>query len=129
MLIFHQSMTNKPVHDQPTRPIHPIIHPSYNQSPHLSTPIVKTGLAHIGSALARIDTGHDNRRSIGEQSSYEPSNKCTMGTDRGVSTEDDSDNPCSTRCHSSVNPPRQSQTNLLKQFSNLIPIYQSNPNP
>ena len=116
MPILGQSANSKPILDQSPNPIpHGPSCPN-RPSRHLSAPIVKTVLAPIGSALARIDTGQDNRWSIGEQSSYEPLNKCTMGTDRGVSTEDDSDNPCSTRCHSSVNPPWQSQTNLPIQY-------------
>ena len=105
MPILGQSANLKPILDQSPNPIpHGPSCPN-RTSRHLRAPIVKTVLAPIGSALARIDTGQENRRSIGEQSSYEPSNKYTIWTDRSVSTEDDSESPFSVRHHSSANQP------------------------
>ena len=125
MPILGQSANSKPILDQSPNPIpHGPSCPN-RTSRHLRAPIVKTVLAPIGSALARIDTGHDNRRSIGEQSSYLPSNKYTIWAYRSVLTEEHSHSPFS------ASPICQSYTNrpIINQSHNPNPTLQYNANP
>ena len=116
MPIFDQSINPSPIHQSMKHPSP--MWQSERPPPHIYVlQTIETGLPPIGSRLARIGKCDVNPMSIGEQSRDRHGNKCSMRSDRSVSTED---------ALASTRPiPYQSWANLPIH----MPIYDQSANP